>query len=750
MSSIEAIEGYFKSNIYKPLFAAVSDEEYLYTKSKLIESGDVDFVYISKFCNGEDKKPDLDKLRETLRMADIDCQSNKIVLLGLGEYLALEGAAMASRTLSDLITFNLGSAHALFLLRGVTVQIKNLASGDPRLLGRQIEIFDEENSALSFMFSSLELGMYQDHGFKKALEMAEDGKIKKICVNTSLVFQESLLPIQVVKNPYEAIRKIDPDFSLPKSLGIEDDWAELLTEVSETKRVSLVFSLHGFDDTLVDFYENTAGSSYPNWLYYIFLLINREKISNPYLQYILRNSCSFEDFKTKILNAIINVSRKSDDFPQLYSSRKTLIQGYPESDIAAFITNNRINPEESVYKLTDNTLVERQEIIADVAQHGIPKNLDVIYPDLALYLKKYTFSGDALSTLLTEYFEQYKLQKVKNVLDEAFLEKVDELALSRDYNRLRTRDELVASLDTDTTFLCWIDALGVEYLSFIVAKAQKRGLAVSVNVGRADLPTITSINKKFYENWPEDRRHKVEDLDDTKHHEKGGYKYGPSNQYAIHLAKELKIIENVINEAATDLGLRRHDRYVIASDHGASRLAVIRKKEEKYETDTQGEHSGRCCKVFENYDLPFATEENGYIVLADYGRFKKSRAANVEVHGGASLEEVVVPVITLSLKDSSIVIQLVEKTIKADYKTGAELTLFVNKSITQDLYVEYRGTKYLCSASDENHYKVRINEIKRAGAVELDVYLGENLVTHLSANAVGKSASVNSDFDDLF
>ena len=61
MSSIEAIEGYFKSNIYKPLFAAVSDEEYLYIKSKLIESGDVDFVYISKFCNGEDKKPDLDK-----------------------------------------------------------------------------------------------------------------------------------------------------------------------------------------------------------------------------------------------------------------------------------------------------------------------------------------------------------------------------------------------------------------------------------------------------------------------------------------------------------------------------------------------------------------------------------------------------------------------------------------------------------------------------------------------------------------
>lgn len=750
MSSIEAIEGYFKSNIYKPLFVAVGDEEYTYIRSKLVEAGDVDIVKISKFCNGSDKKPDLDKLRETLRMADIDCQSNKIVLLGLGEYLALEGAVMASRTLGDLITFNLGSAHAVFLLRGVTNQIKNIASSDPRLSGRQIEIIDETNSGLSFMFSSLELGMYPHSGFKYALEMVEEGKVDKICVNSSLTFPESLLPIQVVKNPYEAIRKIDSDFSVPKSFGNEDEWTELLGEVTEARRVDLVFSRHGFDDTLIDFYQKTEGNGYPNWLYYIYLLCNKDSCVNPYLKYVLKNSSCFEDYKYKILNAITAVSRKTDGFAELYAARKTLVQGYPEPDIAAFISNNRIDPDESIFKLTDNTLVERQEIISDIAQHGIPKNLEVIYPDLALYLKKYTFSGDALSTLLTEYFEDYKLQKVKNVLEDTFLAKVDELAKSREYNRLRTRDELVASLASDNTFLCWIDALGVEFLSYIVAKAQKRGLAVSVSVGRADLPTITSINKKFYDIWPEERRHKIEELDDTKHNEKGGYKYGPDNQYSIHLAKELKIIDDAINVAATDLGLRKYDKYVIASDHGASRLAVLRKKEEKYETDTQGEHSGRCCKVFPNYDLPYATEENGYIVLADYGRFKKSRAANVEVHGGASLEEVVVPVITLSLRDSSIIISIVDKTIKADYKTGAEINLFVNKPITQILYVEYKGKKYQCSATDANHYKVGIPDIKRAGVCELDVYLDENLVTHISVNAVGKSASMNSDFDDLF
>ena len=47
---------------------------------------------------------------------------------------------------------------------------------------------------------------------------------------------------------------------------------------------------------------------------------------------------------------------------------------------------------------------------------------------------------------------------------------------------------------------------------------------------------------------------------------------------------------------------------------------------------------------------PANPTKNGYTILADYGRFKGSRKANVEVHGGASLEEVLVPVITLKLK----------------------------------------------------------------------------------------------------
>ena len=747
---MKAIETYFKSNLYKPFYAVVGDEEYQEVKSKITATNDVVFIRLSNCCGGVDKKPNLDKLRETLRMADIDCDSNKIVLLGLGEYLSLEGPEITAQVLDEFITFNLGSAKAVFLLRGVAPHVKSMLRNDPRYAGRQIIVSNQPSSSLSFTFSSLELGMNETTGFQQGLKIIEDGCGEKILINTTLSFPNSTYSVQLITNFYDAVCKKIPNFQFSQQLGTDSYWEELLKEVNLFGSIEGVFAKHQFDVSLEKFYQNANGNEYSHWLYYIFLRTQKSKIQNTYLRFVIEQSSDFDDFKNKVLNAITSVSHKDNMFLDYYSDRKKLVSQYPESDIAAFVANNRFDPSESIYKLTDNTLVEKEEIIAYIAQHGIPDELEYIYPALFLYLKKYYFQCAPLSELLTSYFDEYKHQKISNVLSDEFLARVDKLAISRDYNRLRTRDELVASIEKSSSYLCWVDALGVEYLSYIIELAHKKGLAVSVSIGRSALPSITGINRKFYDAWSESDKRKVEELDDTKHKEKGGYKFGANNLYAIHLAKELEIISRVIDEAATMLGLRQYDRYVIASDHGASRLAVLRKKEEKYDTDTQGEHSGRCCKLFANYDLPFATEENGYVVLADYGRFKGSRAANVEVHGGASLEEVVVPVIVLSLRDPSINIKVIEPAVKADYNQGVTFTIYVNKTIIQQLSVKYNGTLYSSVQIDSNHYKVTIPEIKRACKAKVEVYLGEDWVSHITINVVGKSAAVNSDFDDLF
>ncbi len=136
-------------------------------------------------------------------------------------------------------------------------------------------------------------------------------------------------------------------------------------------------------------------------------------------------------------------------------------------------------------------------------------------------------------------------------------------------------------------------------------------------------------------------------------------------------------------------------------------------------------------------------------MLADYGRFKGSRAANVEVHGGASLEEVVVPVIELSLKDESVTVKLVDEVVTVDFRTGTEIKLFFNASV-QDVFVVVNGKPYLALQIDANHYLVKLPDIKRVGEYPVDVYMGDNLIGKIMFMAQGKSGKINDAFDDLF
>ena len=748
---LTAIEEYYNSSTHKPFFAVVDEDDYRETKIKLDEQGS-DFIRLSDCCRGEDKKPDIDLLREKLRTADVDCKSNRVVVLGLSEYLILQGEDYAKNIFDDLKDFNLGSAWAVFLIRGFDSRIKKMASDDPRFDNRRYVMEDSASIFdLNLSVSPLCVSMFEINGLKNLLSLLEDGKNGSVEFNTDLSFPDALCRIRDIKDSYEAITRIVTGFGIPKSCGEDHHWDYLLEQVNEYGTLKDVFEIHKFNDNSnSSFYARIAGVSDVCWLYYLYLKLAIATEKNTYLRLVLGCSSDFEDFKKRIINQIIEIPHTDEQFHDYYMERKKLLSGYPEAEIAQFIINNRINPQESIYKLTDNTMVEKQEIISLLSQFGQQDILSEIYPDLCMYLEKYHFQGDTLSEELTEYFETYKQQKIANVIDDTFMEKVKKYAVSRDYNRLRTRDELIASIDKEATFLCWIDALGVEYLAYIVEVAKKKGLMISVKVGRAKLPTITSINNQFFYDWPEENREKIEELDEVKHKEKGGYKYGPNNRNPIHLAKELEIISDAIDRAATELALRHYDKYVIASDHGASRLAVISGIEERYETDTRGEHSGRCCKTFENYDLAFATEENGFVVLANYGRFKGSRTANVEVHGGATLEEVIVPVIELSLADNSIKIELANPNVVSDFREGADLYIYVNKSLSQKLSVHVDGEVSQSVKTDENHYKVHVSNMKRAKTYAVDVYIGENLITRLDVTTKGKSASVNSDFDDLF
>ena len=745
---IQAVNKYLTSDVKTPFFLVVDDGQYVSIKNKLSEL-ELSFVKVSDYCSHDDKLPDIDSLLERLKTADRNASDNKLVVVGLGEYLALLGNSEAANVFSQLKDLNIGSTKTILLLRGVTTQINSLQT-DPRFDRRRVCILDKADCDLSFTLAVPSIGLPTLRGIKALLTKLEDGVCGNVVVNTQVNLDNALFTVHKIKDSYEGVRFTAHGFNLPRSCGNDEQWAELLEELTQSDgSLDAIFEKNGFDGTLeTDLYTRVAGFEYRNWLYFLLLKSRSDSLSNGYLRFVLDSTNRFDDFKANVLNAIIEVPHTDKRFDKFYAERSLLMEKFPESDIADFVVNNRKNIPESIFKLTDGTKTEREEVVAWVSQCGMIPQIAYIYPALADYLKKYIFNCGGLSNLLTEYFDDYKGQKVHNTLETDFIEKVEKLAISRDYNRLPTRNEIIDGMNKNDTYLYWLDALGVEYLAFMLKLARRRGLSISINIARAALPTITSINRDFYDAWQGGSKEKNDELDETKHGDAGGYNF-QNNILPIHLAKELEIITGVIDKAATELALRHYKCFLIVSDHGASRLAVLRRKEEQYETDTKGEHSGRCCKLFEPYDLPFAAEENGYLVLADYGRFKGSRAANVEVHGGASLEEVVVPIIELTLKDSDITVALVEEFVTVDFRRGTEITLFSNYPL-KDVSVVLSGKRYTASQLDSNHYKVALPDTKRAGNYTADVYAGDNLIGKVLIKAQAKSGKVNDAFDDLF
>ena len=211
----------------------------------------------------------------------------------------------------------------------------------------------------------------------------------------------------------------------------------------------------------------------------------------------------------------------------------------------------------------------------------------------------------------------------------------------------------------------------------------------------------------------------------------------------VYLIKELEIIDDLLKQIKASIYSGYYDKAIIISDHGASRLAVLHESENLWRMATNGVHSGRCCPKNEIDSKPnFAIDEGGFWVLANYDRFQGSRRANVEVHGGASLEEIVVPVITLSLKNSDgVEIKLNNPdNIYLDRKKGIGIDLYISYTENKNnVRVLIDGNTYLASTQDGKHYTVAMPDIKRAKTYTGEVYDGDNLIGMITARPVLKS-----------
>lgn len=728
MSAINKIQDYMQNKSYNPsathpyFVSADNSRDYKHILNQLANMN-MRQVRLSDYY-GEESFPDYDLLIRKLK----GLQGENILLLGLGETIYLQNRP---DILNDIKSLNCGCGKIIVLCRGIWPELKKIADKDTKFAQERLcragkDSIDYSITAIKPEFDVNKKGI----SIEQLVHKLEDGSSGDFAVSTNL----NITAQKTIKTAYQAIKADDSTFDVSETLLESDLWQEYNKD------------------------RKLDGFAPQHWR--TFLKLKLAKQANPlskvaeniYQERLLNASDNYAEYQEKFIYLLLNMELNDKEYWPVYDARKQLVKDIPEQDIIPYLQKSAAKVKSRIYYLTDNTQAERHEIIREISKYGLTENirkfLPKIYPALSSYLAEYCFDCEK-KDIFTPYFIQYRECKIQNIISAEFKEHLREFAETRPYNFLDTRNNIVEKLDDGSKYLYWLDALGAEYLPYIKANAKELGLAMQTYICRSVLPTITSNNKDFYENW-KGKKDQSKKLDEIKHKGETGFNY-ENEKLPVHLADELEVIDSALNHIKGCLDRQEASSAVLASDHGASRLAVISGNENRHEMQEKGKHSGRCCPISEADKAPdCAAEENGYWVLADYSRFKGSRKASVEAHGGASLEEVIVPVIEFSLKSLKIQVRSISEKVYFSYNEPAELQLFCSLP-SKNLTLRICGRRFMALPADgQNVYTVKLTGINKPGKYEVEVFCGDTYAGKISLQAESKGIRKNTDNDEFF
>lgn len=745
------IEKYYESDVHYPLVVDVPSYSSCENLLNHFEVSGINEIKVSAYCM-PDEMPQWDLVKHEL----ISKEGNWI-LSGISDYLKLEGKTRLKSFIRSL--FDISCSGRVVV---VTVGCASFFDyKDPRFKssGRLLIMDGESEDLKSLCFLApemLEPDVYIE-GLNNlySIHSCNGDKVAVLTYHRASDFHESLYDIKDFDTVYQIVVTNWPICNaLPESFGSDVQWKELNSRLLVWGSVEAAAVEFGGPDNLGQAYSRFEEmSDFEKWYYLIFLKLFGVR-DNEYLSNAARNSVSVVDFVVHIYNDILTLSPRKLNFKKIYDNRKRLLkhlQTYSDV-IDRFCKSVWVKEEYALSYLSDASIIEKETIIGFLDRYGVlmskKKVLDilkVVYPALYAYLDDYNYSHPTL----TEYYSHYRFCKATNHISDEMYGLVHDQSEKREYNSiLNPRSLIVDKIHKKDTTLIFMDALGGEYIPYLQSRFYDEGFNFKVTATRCELPSITSMNKEFVDVFKSAgcRFIDIKGLDELKHDGGMAYDYTHS-KLPIHLIQELKILDDLI------LYLKNHlnkgEKAIIIGDHGTSRLAVINERENKWEVSEKGLHSGRCCPISDIDEKPeFAAEDNGFWCLANYDRFKGGRKGLVEVHGGATLEEVTVPIIEVTKRDKKIHCEIRnDGPLKRSVKVAPILKLFVEKDC-ESVVIELSGHRYESRKTGVAYiHEVELKEIKRPGTYLFDVYLDEALIAKdLSVEVVNQAAQEKSFF----
>ena len=638
----------------------------------------------------------------------------------------------AESCLQTIIQTDPRMKHRILLWKGITSPLPRIILVNPKNVMDRKDVLPDVKGLLSKL---------------EQLEEVPDTKSHAVATEFSLnIFSQSMYPVQQEAGLYDKLCRNFPEISVQgigETHGKEEDWrrlSELLASAGSMENLAQrQFGSIGQLEWLLPHWLASVDKK-QQWLYWLLLRIYPPR--GEYFRLALMKSRNLQELERGLYLSLLDIPWDSEKFRLMYQERKSILGRCPTNAklVMEYCSKAGKWDDKTPWYLTDRTETEQWKLLNCLELYHydpqeVKQMVDTVAPDLALYLKPFSFasfhtgispSDDRWLTVLSNYFTEYKMQKLTNHLHPKFLEQVESFAIHRPYNRLLPRTAVLSQMRCQDAQVYFFDALGVEYLSYICAKSEELGMIADVRIARSELPSITSMNKDFYQFFPSEKEiWKIDDLDECKHHSKK-YDYQKRKE-PIHLFDELSIIDRELKSIYGKLSAEHGAKAVIVSDHGASRLAVIHESENPaIVMEEKGTYSGRCAPTKEDPGLEHVTYENGFAVLANYDRFKGGRKADVEVHGGASLEEVLVPIILLSLSQGNPEYSFVESIITFRPGQDARLSLFCNQPMKEPR-LKVNGRFYEGTFTVDNlHAQFLLEGIRRKGKYTADVYEGSS------------------------
>lgn len=696
------------------------------------------------------------------------------VVIGLSSYVMLLGKKRAEELMARLQELSV-AGHVIVLLSHMKEIRLSRMQQDQHLSYRVLLLEGEPTTLPSIYLASREensFGQLVLPNIQALLEKLEQydpvGGETSFAVRTSLhkeVFSESMYSIRSSKGIYKELLRAFPVLKgdLEESWGTKEDWERFAQEWKECLSWGALAEKHfGIDAHFSAILEREykQADAYETWLYWLILKVEGAS-EDAYLSYALGKSRHWQDLWEHIFLSLSSLSFQMREFEKYCEGRKRLLrllegQTIPATWVSEYQDAIAQKGRDAIWYLFAGTAWEEKMLFQCLADYDYTKEevmgvLKTHFPDLFAYMKSFTFTmhqkvPERLVPLLTKYFDDYKWQKLMNHLTPDFKAQVNTLAEHRVYNQFPIRSLALSQMKKENTMMYFVDALGVEYLSYISEKCKTYGLLLSIQVVHGELPSITSQNTEFMNPAVIN----IKDLDELKH-ESQTYNY-EKQKIPLHLVAELKAIDGVLQTIRDGLLMKEMKSAIVISDHGATRLAVLNDEEYGAEFivgESKGQHSGRCCQVEEDPGIPFAAYENGYAVLANYMRFKGSRKADVEVHGGATLEETLVPLLQISLKPKDPMVEFQPALVQLRKKEVGELLLVTNFDMA-DPYIIVNGKIYRGKLDTHRRRAIiPLPDMKRTHDYMADIYDGDTLLKEQVAFHVKKEVAKD-NLGDIF